>query len=325
MNAMIWSCLPVLLLGFGLGTVARLVPAVVPDVHAKSEVLYGPFGPEGPRMREQMWMLPGGTKGVPLRAVVFRPPDRMTAKAPERRPLVVINHGTSETTRHAVSLPVYYWLSRWFVERGFVVVLPQRRGHGATAGPFVEAVGDCANPDHARSGSIAADDIHAVVDHMTRQSFIDPDKVVVSGISTGGWASLALAARNLEPVRAVVNFAGGRGGHAWGRPHDVCGEERLIAAAGEFGAQSRIPTLWLYSSNDSFFGPSLARRMSQAWIEGGGAAELHVLPAYGADGHSIADDHAGWPLWGNQLEVFLSKSLGTRSPSELLPSSSMAN
>ena len=82
----------------------------------------------------------------------------------ERHPLVVINHGTSELNRMSVSMPVYYWLSRWFVDRGYAVVLPQRRGHGATGGTLVEAVGDCANPDHYRSGVVAAQDVGAAVD-----------------------------------------------------------------------------------------------------------------------------------------------------------------
>ena len=124
-------------------------------------------------MREQFWLLPSGDASVALRATVFRPAGGIA----ERHPLVVINHGTSEANRMSVSMPVYYWLSRWFVDRGFAVVLPQRRGHGATGGTLVEAVGDCANPDHFRSGVIAAQDVGATVDFMMRQPFIDPARV----------------------------------------------------------------------------------------------------------------------------------------------------
>ena len=110
----------------------------------------GPFGPEGARMREQLWILPSGDPNMQLRATVFRPSDN-AADVPERRPLVVINHGTDEQTRLSVSMPVYYWLSRWFVDRGYVVVIPQRRGHGATGGDLIESVRDggslCIWPD----------------------------------------------------------------------------------------------------------------------------------------------------------------------------------
>jgi len=272
---------------------------------------YGPYGPQSPRMREQLWVLPSGTPGMALRATVFRPADEAPnplGAGAAQRPLVVINHGTSEATRHSVSLPVYYWLSRWFVERGYVVLLPQRRGHGATGGELVEARDNCAAPDHLASGRTAADDVEAAVRFMTAQPFVAPRGAVVVGISTGGWASLALASRNLPQVRAVVNFAGGRGGHAWGQPGKVCGEGRLVAAAARLGHDAAIPTLWLYSRNDTYFGPGLAEVMARAWKTSGGSAELHLLPAYGADGHTIADDQDGWELWGRQLDAFLTRT-----------------
>lgn len=275
-----------------------------------SKVQLGPFGPEGPRMREQLWMMPSGLPGLALRATLFRPDDNapVPAGTAKRRPLVVINHGTSESTRQSVGMPIYFWLSRWFVERGYVVVLPQRRGHGATGGELAEGRDSCSQPNHHAAGQSAADDIEGVVDYMAQQDFIAAGETIVAGISTGGWASLALAARGNGHVRAVVNFAGGRGGHAWGRPSQICDAEQLIATAGRFGATSITPSLWLYAGNDTFFGPALARSMARAFTDAGGTAELHVLPAYGQDGHTIADDQDGWRLWGRQLSAFLSKT-----------------
>jgi dienelactone hydrolase len=276
---------------------------------------YGPFGPEGARLREQLWILPSGEAGTALRGTVFRPDGSSGLQraargdgALRRHPLVIINHGTDESTREAIAMPVFYWLSRWFVERGYVVVLPQRRGHGATGGELAEGRDNCNNPDHLRAGNVAADDVEAVLRYMSSQPFVDSSQIVVVGISTGGWASLALAARNPKGLAAVVNFAGGRGGYAGGRPNRVCAPERLIAAAGAFAHTARIPTLWLYSRNDSYFGPELATAMAGAWTENGGSAELHVLPPYGKDGHTIADDQAGWRLWGAQLERFLQRN-----------------
>lgn len=293
--------------------------------------MVGPFGPEGPRMREQFWMLPSGEEGRYLRATVFRPSEPDGAQASHRpRPVVIINHGTAESTRMAVSMPVYYWLSRWFVDRGYIVVLPQRRGHGATGGVLSEGVGNCANPDHFRAGQIAADDIAAVVGYFQAQPFVEPSEIVVAGISTGGWASLAFASRNPKGVRAIVNFSGGRGGHAGGMPNAVCGEKRLVETASRYGERSRIPTLWLYSSNDSYFGPDLARSMAKAWNNAGGAADLHVLRPYGDEGHNIADDRAGWDLWGNDLASFLTATAGDAAkvadaPAEKKPDTSLAS
>ena len=295
------SPVPALAAIFGLLTVMPVSagPNTAPDT------VYGAYGPEGPRLREQLWIVPSGDPNIYLRATVFRPADPLGRVAPVRHPLVVINHGTSDWTRSAVSMPVFFWLSRWFVDRGYAVVLPQRRGHGATGGPLAESVGSCAEPDHFASGQVAADDVVAVVDYMTQESFVEPSQTIVAGVSTGGWASLALASRNPKNVRAVVNFAGGRGGHAGGEMNAICGQSELIQAAGAFGASARLPTIWFYSQNDSFFSPELATRMADAYRTHGGRAELHVLPAYGEDGHDIVDDRATWDLWGPALAQFL--------------------
>lgn len=259
-------------------------------------------------MREQLWIVPSGDEKRPMRATLFKPARDAAARDDRQYPLVVINHGTDDATRLAVAMPVYYWLSRWFVDRGYAVLLPQRRGHGATGGPLSESVGSCDHPDHYASGTIAADDISAAIDFMTQQSSIAKSNVVVVGISTGGWASLALAARNPAKVSAIINFAGGRGGHAYGQPREVCGVEELLAAARQYGEKARLPTVWYYATNDSYFGPKLAKSLAQVWSEAGGSVEAHILPPYGAEGHGLADDRMGWEIWGKSLQSFLDRT-----------------
>jgi pimeloyl-ACP methyl ester carboxylesterase len=141
---------------------------------------------------------------------------------------------------------------------------------------------------------------------MQGQPFVAPGQTIVVGISSGGWASLALASRNPDNVRAVINIAGGRGGRPFGRTdHSVCGEKSLLAAAHSYGLSARVPTLWLYASNDTFFGPDLARALASQWQSGGGKADLHIFPPYGTDGHNLADDRAGWDVWGSVVDQFL--------------------
>ncbi|HXF53759.1 MAG TPA: CocE/NonD family hydrolase [Hyphomicrobiaceae bacterium] len=254
-------------------------------------------------MREQLWMLPSGDPGRALRATVFRPPEPHAGRS--RFPLVLINHGSDEANRQAVSMPVFYWLSRWFVDRGYAVVLPQRRGFGATGGELVEATDSCRNPDHYGAGLAAAEDVGSALDYMSTQHGIEAGQSIAVGISTGGWASLALAARNPPNLAMVVNFAGGRGGHAYGVPGSICGPDRLVEAAAAYGRTARVPTLWIYARNDSYFGSDIANRMAKAWKEHGGKVDLVHLPAYGREGHALVDDRAGWELWGSVLEHFL--------------------
>ena len=238
---------------------------------------------------------------MPLKATVFRP-ARNSAAPSLRRPLVVINHGTDAKSRHVAGLPVFHALSRWFVERGFVVLLPQRRGHGSTGGAFVEGLDPCGDADHYGSGLAAAADIEASIRFMAEQAFVDGTFIVVAGTSSGGWASLALASRNVAGVRLIVNFAGGRGGHAYGRRNVVCQPERLIAAAGRYARRAPVPTVWYYARNDSYFGPGLATSMAHAWETQGGSVALRMLPDVGADGHFIATDPQSWKHWVHDLD-----------------------
>lgn len=290
---------------FLLGLLSSAI-VTLPQASNAAEREFGGFGPEGVRMREQLWILPSGDPKVPMRATVFRPEANPSGADP-KRPLVIINHGTDEATRLAVSMPIYYWMSRWFVERGYVVVLPQRRGHGATGGPLKESIGTCAHPDHYASGNVAADDIAAAVTYMTKQSFVQPNGAIVVGVSTGGWASLALSARNLPEVEAIVNFSGGRGGHAYGERNAICGETELLSAARRYASRAHEPTIWFYAKNDSYFGPKLAESMARVWSAAGGDVEEHILPPYGTEGHTLADDRAGWDIWGPSLQSFLTR------------------
>jgi dienelactone hydrolase len=262
-------------------------------------------------MREQLWILPGADPSVPLRTTVFKPRDEPSHPRP-KRPLAIINHGSDEG-REATSMPVFYWLSRWFVERGYVVVLPQRRGHGATGGEAKEARDSCSDPDHYTAGMEAADDIEGALRFMRTQDFIDPARIAVVGVSTGGWGALALAARNPEGVRLIINFSGGRGARAYGFANSICAPDRLIRAASAFAQTAHVPSLWLYSANDSYFGPALASSMAAAWNNAGGKASLKALKAYGSEGHRIADDRAGWKLWGEALDQSLVRYMSSSS------------
>jgi len=63
--------------------------------------------------------------------------------------------------------------------------------------------------------------------------------------------------------------------------------------------------LWIYSRNDTYFGPEIAKRMHSAFVAAGGNAEYHVLPAFGDDGHFLIDSANGVPLWAPLVSRFL--------------------
>ncbi|MDP3417618.1 S9 family peptidase [Falsiroseomonas sp.] len=223
-------------------------------------------------------------------------------------PLAIINHGSPGQAAARGGMrpqPCSAEAVRWFLDRGFAVLLPLRRGYGADTGTWAEGFGPCASPDYAAAGRQTAQDIAAAVAHGRRLPGIRPQGVLVVGQSAGGWGALALAANRPEGVAAVVNMAGGRGGWAGGQANAVCAAPRLVAAAGEFGRTARLPTLWVYTANDSFFGPHLAAAMHHAFTDAGGKARLQPMPRFGRDGHSLFFGAGGSAVWGPVVEAFL--------------------
>ena len=263
--------------------------------------LPGPQGAEEGAWRRQTWLIPLPGERLLMHAAVLRPPG------PGPFPLAVINHGSSQSSflRGQFTPSLYEHVSRWFLERGYAVVLPIRGGHGATGGPYFEDQGRCEDPDYIKAGNATTDSIQAAIDYLIAQPFVRKSGVIVVGQSAGGWGALALASRNPPAVRAIVNFSGGRGGRADGLPNNNCSPDRLVAAAGEFGRSARIPTLWLYTENDSFFSPALSKGMADAFRSTGGAAEYHLLPPFGADGHIFIESADAAATWSAFMEHFL--------------------
>lgn len=272
---------------------------ISPLVH--QSLAAGSQGPEKGPFRQQRWLIPWPEQHIMMTATFWRP----RGKGPF--PLAVISHASTEDPNERIEDPTprYESTAQWLVQHGYAVVLPVRPGHGPTGGAYLEDQGGCANADYVRSGQTTAASIEATIDYMLAQPFLKKKRVIVVGQSAGGWGALALASRNLPMVRAIINFSGGRGGRSLGKPNVNCAADRLVAAAGEFGRTARIPTLWLYTKNDSFFGPKLSKRMADAFRRGGGRVEYHLLPAFGEDGHLVMVSPDAIPIWAPIVEKFL--------------------
>lgn len=63
--------------------------------------------------------------------------------------------------------------------------------------------------------------------------------------------------------------------------------------------------LWIYTSNDTFFGPELSKRMHAAFTTAGGKAEYHLLPPFGNEGHYMIDSPDAVSIWSPLVSHFL--------------------
>jgi dienelactone hydrolase len=123
------------------------------------------------------------------------------------------------------------------------------------------------------------------------------------GQSFGGATAIALAWMNPEGVQAAINFAGGGGGSPESHPRQPCSESRLREMFAGYGKTARLPTLWLYSENDMYWGPTLPREWFDAFKAAGGQGEFQGFPPVGDDGHRLFSRAP--QLWQPRVRDFL--------------------
>lgn len=254
---------------------------------------------------EEIFELPVEVKDIYGRAhrqaftvTVFR--DDARAKSP----FMVISHGRANRDGRArLGRARYTANARYFVSRGFAVFVPTRVGYGVSGGPDVEYSGPCSRRDFAPAFDAGAVQVIAVIRHAQAQDYVDPAKGVLVGQSVGGAITLALSARRIDGVLGAINFAGGSGGDPDFSPEEPCSEPSLRRVFARYGAAAKIPTLWLYSENDKYWGKESPHAWFKAYRAKGAAAEFVQLPPHGKDGHSSFSRNPD--AWRPAVERFL--------------------
>ena len=261
------------------------------------------------QIQEEVWSIP---VTLPTIAYVVRP----VGKGPF--PLAIMNHGVSLNPQERSFFPLVEFrdAAMWFARRGYMVVAPSGSGYGASAldepehglySLFYSKIGSCDNPNFRDAGLAYALINKWIIDYMADQNLIVPNSVIIVGQSAGGWGAIALSSQNVPGVRAIITFAAGRGGRVGGKPNNNCAPDKLVAATADFGRTARVPMLWIYIENDTFFGPDLSKRMHDAYTKAGGNAEYHLLSPFGDDGHFLVSSPDALPLWTPWVAAFLDK------------------
>ena len=197
--------------------------------------------------------------------------------------------------------------SEYFVSKGFTVILPTRIGYGVSGGPDADYSGACGNKNYLEGRKVAIDQSKQVLNHVFDFSYIDKSKGIVVGQSVGGFTTIGLSAENIPGLKGAINFAGGDGGDPIKSAEKPCGEYLIKDTFAKYGASNKIPTLWLYSVNDKFWGEQLPKDWFAAFQKAGGKGQFVSLPAYKENGHSIFRGDLN--AWKNDFEKFI-KEIG---------------
>lgn len=247
-----------------------------------TEDLRIPMAEAGPQGLEAFLVRPAGTK---------------------RYPLALLSHGSPRKfdDRATMSARKYYGIALEYARRGFATLIVMRRGYGTSPGGRIDSLGGCAKAAYLPASAVAVADLRDAIDAMARRADVTTSGMIAAGQSAGGLATVALSAQAPPGLVAAINFAGGRGSR---NDDDVCNPDGLVRAFATFGKTSRVPMLWVYATNDSYFGPDLARRLHDGFRASGGNATFIAAPPYGDDGHYLYSV-AGRPQWTPYLDTFL--------------------
>lgn len=215
---------------------------------------------------------------------------------PGKHPLALLTHGTSDKPEERRL--VYPWAmlpqALWFARRGYVALVIVRRGYGTSGGTQDSSSGGCrmGYGSFRDTGEASADDLREAVVYAGKNlPEVDTDTIVSAGVSTGGFAQVALTAKPPAGLKAAINFAGGRGGNGKG---DLCNEGGIVDAFKDFGKHSRTPMLWIYAENDKWFPPRYAHEFQAAFEKGGGTDQFVLAPPDGEDGHHLFSHVSAW-------------------------------
>lgn len=266
----------------------------------------GPEGSPSGVWREQIHWVPM-RDALGMSHLLYTRVCRPRQDTPAR--VVLINHGTPPDANARPGMQPSKCDSeaiRWFLTRGYLVVIGMRRGYGETGGAWAEGAGSaCSAEGYAQGGRESARDVDALLAYATTLPYARPDGVVVVGQSAGGWATDAYNSMPHPKALAMVSMAGGRGSHQYNIPNRICRPDELIRAAGIFGATATTPMLWVYAANDSFFAPDVALAMYTAFARAGGKADLIQPGPFDGDGHRLFFGNGGSAIWGPMMERYL--------------------
>jgi len=239
-------------------------------------------------------------RSVTLEVVIFKPPG------PGPFPAVMFHHGSTGNGDDPSLFALTYTneaIARFFVERGFLIAFPQRRGRGASDGVYDEGF----TPDRSRYSCVMAPSLagfeHAMADvdaahrYLIGRGDVDGTRLLSAGVSRGGLLAVTHAAERPGVSLGAINFVGG-----WLSEGCVDGPA-VNRSLFERGGRLPSPTIWMYGENDTFYSMAHSRGNFAVFAGAGGRGTFHAYArAAGLNGHHVINDPQ---LWTADLDAFV--------------------
>lgn len=122
-----------------------------------------------------------------------------------KHPAIVWIHGSGSDQNylgwHPGSYRMYYSVSQYLVQQGYIVLTPDYRGSSGYSRDWATGV-------HMGVGVSDADDVASGADYLKTLDYVDPDRIGVWGLSYGGFLTLQALTRDPTLWRCGIDVAG---------------------------------------------------------------------------------------------------------------------
>lgn len=264
------------------------LPAMAAELQLSREFIETPFTEAGQPVR--------------LELLVHKP------AGPGPFPTLIFNHGSTGRGDNPASFVTSYssrTLSQFFVDMGWMVIYPQRRGRGASGGLYDEGFepsrsGYSCLPNFSLPGvDRAVEDLKVVLQHVRQRPDVNSAKLMIGGQSRGGILAVAFAGEYPDTFRGVINFVGGWMGE--GCPTSLYINGQVFKRGAKYPGE----TLWLYGERDPFYSIAHSRANFRAFQSAGGKGRFEVYTSPGqVSGHSVI----GFPgLWSEVVKGYVDR------------------
>jgi carboxymethylenebutenolidase len=220
-------------------------------------------------------------------------------------PAVIWNHGSERNPKAQPEL------ARFYTQRGYVFFVPIRHGHARAPGAYIGTLQEQLRSDEHELAVIQKkivalherynQDVVAAVAWLKEQSFVDSDRLVMSGVSYGGIQTMLTAEKGLG-IRAFVPFAPAAMSFA-----NAALRERLVIAA----RHAKAPVFLLQAKNDYSTGPS--ELLAPILKEKGSPSQAKIYPSFGVTPQEGHGAFACWSLfvtiWGDDVLLFVDQAI----------------
>ncbi len=258
---------------------------------------------------------------VEMPVLIYKISSVNNSQSKEPSPVVIFSHGRpgSLAARAAQKNPINLNIVRYWHSRGYSVVAAVRPGYGDNAAEDPEDSGakwtgdTCSgSADFQKTANAATHAVKSVHTWLNSQEWVKKDQFLLVGQSVGGLTTVNACGLNWSGVIGCINFVGGSGGNPTASPGKSCQPERVSEVMSNAAKTTQVPSLWLYSANDKYWGEDQPKQWFKAYQETAKAAgqkaesEFYAAPAVGANGHSLQVN--GMPHWTPVVNKWLDQN-----------------